>query len=166
MKRLLMLVLALGLVSLGMGATLAAAVEKPAACVQCGMDRTKFNYSRMLIEYEDATPTGTCSINCAAIDLKQNSGKKVKAIKVADYNSKELIDAKTATWVMGGSKKGVMTMEPKWAFASKSDAEKFVKEFGGTIVPYEEALKVASNSPKQGKKKPATVSNDHGEMHH
>jgi len=166
MKRMMMLVLLLGFVAFGAGAACAAAVEMPADCVHCGMNRTTFSHSRMLIEYADGTSVGTCSINCVAVDLAANPGKKVKAVKVADYNTKELIDAKTATWVMGGSKKGVMTMEPKWAFAAKADAEKFVKEFGGTIVTYDAALKAASKSPKMGKKKPVMMPHGHEEMHH
>ena len=39
-------------------------VEAPEACVKCGMDRTKFGHSRMVVTYEDGTSAGTCSLNC------------------------------------------------------------------------------------------------------
>lgn len=118
-------------------------VENPKPCKQCGMDRVAFSYSRMLILYGDGTSAGTCSLNCAAVEMKGNKGKKVKSLKVADYNSRKLIDAKTAAWVIGGSKQGVMTAMPKWAFAKRSDAEKFAKESGGRVTTFDEALNLA-----------------------
>jgi len=118
-------------------------VEPPKHCKQCGMDRIAFSYSRMLILYADGTTTGTCSLNCAAVEMKENKGKKVKSLKVADYNTKKLIDAGLATWVIGGGKQGVMTEVPKWAFAKKDDAQKFVKENGGRVTTFDEALNMA-----------------------
>ncbi len=130
--------------SLTCGAAIAAGtVENPKPCKQCGMDRVAFAYSRMLILYADGTTTGTCSLNCAAVAMKENKGKQVKSLKVADYNSKKLMDAKTATWVIGGGKSGVMTAVPKWAFAKKDDAQKFVKENGGRVTTFNEALNLA-----------------------
>lgn len=118
-------------------------VEPPKHCKQCGMDRIAFSYSRMLVLYADGTTAGICSLNCAAVEMKENKGKKVKSLTVADYVSKKLVDAKTAIWVIGGSKQGVMTEVPKWAFAKKDDAQKFVKENGGRITNFDEALNLA-----------------------
>ena len=39
------------------------------SCKYCGMNREKFAYSRMFIEYDDGKPEGFCSIHCAAVDL-------------------------------------------------------------------------------------------------
>lgn len=118
-------------------------VENPKPCKQCGMDRVAFSYSRMLILYADGTSAGTCSLNCAAVEMKENKGKQVKSLKVADYNSRKLMDARTATWVIGGGKSGVMTAVPKWAFAKKDDAQRFVKENGGRVTTFDEALNLA-----------------------
>jgi copper chaperone NosL len=118
-------------------------VENPKPCKQCGMDRVAFSYSRMLILYADGTTAGTCSLNCAAVEMKENKGKQVKSLKVADYNSRKLMDARTATWVIGGVKSGVMTAVPKWAFAKKNDAQSFVKENGGRVTNFDEALNLA-----------------------
>lgn len=125
--------------------TVAAAVtvESPKTCKQCGMDRTVFDQSRMLIVYADGTTVGVCSIHCAAADMKQNKDKQVKSIMVADYKTRELIDAKTATWAVGGSQAGVMTPVAKWAFAKEEDCRQFVKENGGTVVSFEQAMKAA-----------------------
>jgi copper chaperone NosL len=127
----------------GAAAIAAEPVEYPRACKQCAMDRAASAYSRMLILYGDGTTVGTCSLNCTAAELKQNKGKKVKYLKVADYNSGRLVDARTATWVIGGAKSGVMTEMPKWAFAKKGDAQKFVREFGGRVSTFDEALNLA-----------------------
>jgi hypothetical protein len=107
------------------------------------MDREKFSHSRMHIDYEDGTTVGTCSLHCAAVDLALTIDKTPKVILVGDYSSKKLIDAEKAVWVIGGDKPGVMTKQAKWAFESKADAEAFVKEHGGAIVSFDEAIKTA-----------------------
>jgi copper chaperone NosL len=116
-------------------------IQEHKNCKYCGMDREKFAHSRMLIEYTDGSNFGACSIHCAAIDLAQAFDKQPKAIKVADYNKKNLIDAEKAYWVIGGKKPGVMTKTAKWAFADKKDAEAFVRENGGKIGTFDDAMK-------------------------
>ncbi len=120
------------------------AVERPKECQQCGMDRTMFAHSRMLISYADGTTVGVCSLNCAAENMKQHKGMQVVSLKVADYQTKELIDARSATWVMGGTKQGVMTALPKWAFAREEDARNFVKENGGEVTRFDQAMEAAN----------------------
>jgi copper chaperone NosL len=110
-------------------------------CKYCGMDRQKFDFSRMLTEYGDGSSFGSCSIHCTAIDLAQAFDKQPKAIMAADYNKKNLIDAEKAYWVIGGKKPGVMTKTAKWAFADKKDAEAFIKENGGKLATFEDAMK-------------------------
>jgi len=112
-------------------------------CKYCGMDREKFDFSRMLIDYDDGTSFAVCSIHCAAVDLANNIDKTPKAIKVGDFSTKDLIDAESATWVIGGSKPGVMSKRGKWAFAKKEDAENFIKSNGGTLADFEAAMKAA-----------------------
>jgi hypothetical protein len=104
------------------------------------MNRITFAHSRMLITYADGSSNGTCSIYCGATAL-QIKGKKVKSLQVADYDSKKLIDAKNASWVIGGKKQGVMTAVAKWAFADKKGAETFIKQQGGKLTSFEVALK-------------------------
>jgi len=116
-------------------------IQKYPSCKYCGMDRQQFAHSRVYIEYDDGTTMGTCSIHCAAIDLALNIDKTPKAIKVGDYQTKSLIDAEKASWVIGGSKMGVMTKRAKWAFEKKDDAEKFIAGNGGTLAAFDEAIK-------------------------
>src|SRR4030042_1517148 len=106
-------------------------IQKYPSCKYCGMDRAKFSHSRMLVEYEDGTSVGTCSIHCIAVNLSLNIDKTPKSIGVGDYNTKALIDAEKAIWVIGGSRPGVMTKRAKWAFAEKAAAEAFIKENQG-----------------------------------
>lgn len=141
----ILLVLAAATFCLAAGLT----VEAPADCQQCGMNRTTFSHSRMVVTYKDGSSTGVCSINCAATDMQQQPGKAVKSFRVGDYNSKKLIDARTATWVIGGKQQGVMTQHAKWAFADRKAAAAFVKENGGTIATFKEALAAAEKELKE-----------------
>jgi copper chaperone NosL len=111
------------------------------ACKYCSMNRAQYAHSRVLVVYDDGTQLGACSIYCAAVDLAINLDKSPTAIRVGDYYSKELIDAETAYWVIGGIKIGVMTKRGKWAFLRKTVAERFISENGGKMATFEEALK-------------------------
>jgi nitrous oxide reductase accessory protein NosL len=117
--------------------------QKHTSCKYCGMDREKFAHSRMLIEYDEGSQVGTCSLHCTAIDLALNLDKTPKLFWVGDYGTRSLINAEKAFWVIGGGKPGVMTKRAKWAFAEKAAAEKFIKENGGTLGDFDAALKAA-----------------------
>jgi copper chaperone NosL len=112
-------------------------------CKYCGMSRGMFDFSRMFIEYEDGSPVAVCSVHCAAVDLANSIDRTPKAIKVGDFNNKQLIDAEKAFWVVGGSKPGVMSKRGKWAFDKKDAAEAFLKTNQGNMATFEEAMKMA-----------------------
>ncbi len=116
-------------------------LQKFPHCTYCGMDRQKFAHSRMLVDYDDGSSQGTCSIHCTAVDLALHLDKTPKATWVGDYHTKKLIDADKAAWVIGGKKPGVMTKNAKWAFADKSQAEAFIKENDGKLGTYDDAMK-------------------------
>ena len=118
-------------------------VKDGPSCKYCGMDRAKFASSRMLVEYDDGTKLSACSLHCVAVDLANQIDRTPAAIKVADTNTQALVDAEKAVWVLGGAKPGVMTKRAKWAFADKAGADAFVKQNGGTIVSFEDAVKAA-----------------------
>ena len=115
-------------------------IEQHPNCTQCGMNRKSFDYSRMLIVFEDGSQTGVCSLHCAVVELDRHKNKKVKSLLVADRDTRRLNDARKAVWVLGGKKRGVMTDQPKWAFATREAAQRFVDSEGGRIVSWEEAL--------------------------
>ena len=130
------------MISLCVGAAVAAEkdVERIPSCQYCGMDREKFGSTRMLIEYENGSTIGTCSIHCAAIDLAQSFGKAIKAIRAADYRTGRLVEAEKATWVIGAGLPGVMAAKSRLAFSAKADAEAFIKEKGGEIADFDAAI--------------------------
>jgi copper chaperone NosL len=121
-------------------------------CGRCGMDRGMFSHSRMLIEYEDGSKAASCSLHCAAVDLAITIDRIPVMVHVADYDSKELLDVDKAVWVLGGSKKGVMTAQAKWAFADRGAAERFIKTNGGKLVSFDEAIKAAYDDMYQDTK--------------
>jgi nitrous oxide reductase accessory protein NosL len=133
-------ILGLG-VGVTISATVLAATEGPARCIQCGMDRAAYAHSRTLITYADGTSAGTCSLICAVVETEQHKEKQVQSLKVADYATHALIPAETATWVVGGRKRGVMSLVARWAFAKEEDAQAFVRENGGQVVPYDQVVK-------------------------
>jgi copper chaperone NosL len=118
-------------------------VDKHGSCKYCGMDRKTFAHSRMLLVYDDGSDLGTCSLHCVAVDLALNIDKTPKNIHVADYNTKNLIDAEKAVWVIGGEKPGVMSKRGKWAFEKKTDAEVFIQANKGTLTDFEAAIKAS-----------------------
>ncbi len=117
-------------------------VEKHPVCIYCEMNRGHYAHSRMLLEYVHGS-IGVCSVHCAAMHLALNIEKELLSIKVADYNGKELIDAESAFWVIGGNRPGVMTQRAKWAFKEKKDAEKFISKNGGSPATFDEVLAAA-----------------------
>jgi len=116
-------------------------IQKCPNCKYCGMDRQKFAHSRMLIEYSDGSGFGSCSIHCLGVDLVQSIDKTPKALLVADYQTKNLIEAEKAYWVIGGTKPGVMTSRAKWAFADPKAAAAFIKENDGKSASFDDAMK-------------------------
>jgi len=116
-------------------------IRKHPECVYCGMDRDRFSYSRMVVEYGDGKAVPTCSIHCTSIDLALNPHKGVKASLVGDYDTRVLLDAEKAFWVVGGDRRGVMSIRGKWAFGDRTAAERFMKDHGGAIATYDDAMK-------------------------
>ncbi len=117
--------------------------KKHPACLYCSMDRQQFAHSRMLIEYEDGTVVPLCSLHCAAVDLALKADRLPKSIRVGDYSTRDLINAESAFWILGGAKMGVMTKRAKWAFARKESAERFMSGNMGELIGFDDALKAS-----------------------
>ncbi len=144
MKKTLLLFTAIVTFSFSIAASLCWAqsdIDNHPSCPICGMDRHKFAQSRMLFQYDDESALGTCSIHCAAMEVTFNRLKIVTDLYAADYHTKKLIDAKKASWVIGGSRAGVMTSRAKWAFEKRSEAEGFTGKYGGKIATFDDAMK-------------------------
>ncbi len=112
-------------------------------CPYCGMDRKMWSHTRHLIQYDDGTAEGTCSIRCVAVAFAINLDRGPKKIWVGDAGSeakiKPLIEADKAYYCLVDGKMGTMTGRRKWAFADKGKA----KAQGGKVVDFDTALQAA-----------------------
>ena len=122
-------------------------LEKYPACPYCGMNRTKFNHSRHLVQYDDDLVDGTCSIHCLAISLSLNIDRGPKAIYAADFGSdakiKPLVEVDKATYLVGSKLRGTMSMNSKMAFAAADAAKAAQAEQGGELANFDMALEKA-----------------------
>ena len=108
-------------------------------CPNCGMNLVKFYKTSHAKKQKDGSTHQYCSMHC----LVEANGA-VSDAKVVDVKSLKFIDASKATYVVGSSQKGTMTMNSKYAFKTKTDAESFAKENGGKLMTFADAAKTAS----------------------
>lgn len=118
-------------------ATLVQTSKTKKFCPICGMTLPMFYKTNHSAIHDEETKQ-YCSIHCVVEDNEINKSD-LKDIKVVDVTSLKFISASKATYVVGSKKKGTMSMVSKYAFAEKSDAEKFAKAFGGNTMSYNEA---------------------------
>jgi nitrous oxide reductase accessory protein NosL len=136
------------------------------------MDRAKFDFSRVLVSYEDGSTLGACSIHCAVVDMIANLEKTPSVIKAADFNTKQLIDADKAIWVIDAGRPGIMTKRAKWAFAKKDDAQAYINQHGGKLATFDEVVKATFDDMyadmkmiRDKRKDRAKKSPDHNHQH-
>jgi nitrous oxide reductase accessory protein NosL len=115
-------------------------------CDLCAMDLHKYRLTKYILTLENKTRKHTCSLHCAAIVIKNNN---VIKIEVSDYETGNMVDAKNSYYVVGSDIKGVMSQTSKLAFADKSQAEKFIVHYGGTLTKFDGALKIANQDMEQ-----------------
>ncbi len=109
-------------------------------CAICGMYLDMYAKTRYAITLDDGSARSTCSLACATRIMDENKGH-VKDIKVGNYLSGELIDARSASFLEGSDVRGVMSRTSRIAFPSKQDALEFQKKHGGKIVTFDEAVR-------------------------
>jgi len=113
------------------------------SCSICGMHLPTFYKTNHAIIFKDGKALQFCSIHCLVETMEYRLSSEEKAqiaeIKAVDALSTEMIDAKTAHYVIGSKKPGTMSMVSKYAFKDKGDAEAFAKEFGGEVADYDHA---------------------------
>ena len=110
-------------------------------CPNCGMNLVKFYKTSHAMKQKDGSTHQYCSIHC----LAEANDVINPDTKVVDVTSLKFIDAFTATYVVGSSKKGTMTMNSKYAFATKAEAEAFAKANGGKVMGFAEAVQTAAD---------------------
>lgn len=112
-------------------------------CFNCGMDlnmwaRTRYQFTSGGEQYE------VCSLRCLA-DINEKNGTKPEKTMTALYLEPEKsVPAESAWYVIGSPAAGTMTMKSKISFAEKEAAEAFVKANGGEVVPFVQALEMAT----------------------
>lgn len=128
-------------------------IEKFPKCPYCGMDRKQYHHSRMLIQYSDDLPDGTCSLHCASISLSLNIDREPKAIWVGDNAAaaevKPLVEVDKATFLIGSKIQGVMTAQSKVAYGSEDAAKAAQAAQGGELGNFDKALLAAYSSMSQ-----------------
>ena len=117
--------------------------KKYPRCPYCGMARQMWSHTRHLIQYDDDSTEGTCSIHCASLSLALNMDRNPKNIWVGDAGSeakvKPLVNADKAFYAINPGKPGTMTGVSKWAYADEAKA----KAAGGEVVNFDSALQAA-----------------------
>lgn len=116
-------------------------------CSNCGMFLPKFWKTSHAVKFKNGKFRQFCSIYCLAeqLELTNLRGKKdtIAKILVADVTTLKYIDAKKAFYVVGSIKKGTMSMNSKYAFKYKKDAQKFQAKNGGKITDFNGAYNIA-----------------------
>ena len=128
-------------------------IDKYPKCPYCGMDRKQYHHSRMLIQYSDDLPDGTCSLHCAAVSLSLNVDREPKVIYVGDNAAagepKPLVEVDKATFLIGSKLPGVMTAKSKVAYGSEEAAKAAQAANGGGLGNFDQALLAAYTGMSQ-----------------
>ncbi len=114
--------------------------EEIKRCIVCGMDVSKYPHTRYVVTTTEGEEFSTCGVQCG-LTLHLRLKKKFKSAMATDLLSNRSIDAQKAFYVY---KSTVITdMAPGFiAFATKANAEKFQKGFGGQVATYQEAMEI------------------------
>jgi copper chaperone NosL len=108
-------------------------------CVLCGMYLDIYAKTRYTITFDDGSSQSTCSLACAARIMNEHKGR-TRDVKVGNYLSGELIEARSAFYLEGSDVPGVMSNTSRIAFPSKQAAQDFRKKHGGRIITFDKAV--------------------------
>ena len=109
------------------------------SCPICNMKIKKFYKTSHAVVYKDKKKEHFCSMHCLKEKMKKR--KDIKKIYAVDAKSNKLIDAKTATYVIGSDVPSTMGNKSRVAFSSKEEAKKFQKRHGGKVATFSTAKK-------------------------
>ncbi len=111
-------------------------------CPNCGMMINMWARTRHSFHHPEGDLT-TCSIRCLA-DKTVSSGADPSSVQVAMYIDPDtMMEAEKATYVIGSTAPGTMTMKSKIAFTDRVSAEKFSSSYGGEVVDFQGAFTAA-----------------------
>ncbi|ABV35101.1 NosL family protein [Shewanella sediminis HAW-EB3] len=129
----------------------AEAIEKHERCHLCGMMITKYPgpKGQVHLKGQSVVPKFCSTRDMFNFSLQAENKRQISALFVHDMGATDweqpgddafidaFIDAKTAWYVYGTSKKAVMGPAVA-SFKRQSQAVKFAQEFGGAVLPFEQ----------------------------
>jgi nitrous oxide reductase accessory protein NosL len=119
--------------------TSAVAENQRRECAVCGMWIDQYERTKHVAIMHDGDRAYFCSFACASKYIKVN-GPKIHKIKVADFITKQLIDAYNAFYLVDSDIPGVMSHRSMIAFSTSKSAQEFREIHGGRIIAFEGAL--------------------------
>lgn len=125
--------------------------HKRESCRVCGMYIDQYQKSAAELVLKDGTMEHTCGVACMLREVEDAGGLSVfQSVKVHDWVSGKLVDAQTATYVMGSDV--IPDMVPNYiAFAKREDAEAFAAREGGEVIDfniaYDDVSPVGTTAP-------------------
>jgi hypothetical protein len=104
------------------------------------MDVSKYPHTKYMVMTTESEELFTCGVQCG-LTLHLRLKEKFKSSMATDLLSNRPFDAQKGFYVY---KSTVVTdMAPGFiSFATRTNAEKFQKGFGGRVVTYQEALEI------------------------
>lgn len=110
------------------------------SCKVCGMYIDRYLKSAAELVYKDGTIQHTCGVACMLRVIDGEGGMAAfKSVKVHDWNSGKMVDAGTATYVLGS--KVIPDMVPNYvAFGKREEAEAFAAKNGGDVIDFDAAF--------------------------
>lgn len=116
--------------------------EEQKWCPLCSMNLKMFWKTNHWLTFSDGKKIGYCSIHCASLVYKDKAAD-IDKWQVVDFDTKKLVDAKKAHFLIGSDLPGTMTAVSKLAFSSLDTAKQYQREHGGQIGTFDDALKKA-----------------------
>lgn len=122
-----------------------------ASCRVCGMWIDQYEKTAAELVYKDGEKEYTCGVACMLREVEDAGGYSAfKSVKVHDWVTGKLVDAETATYVLGSDV--IPDMVPNYiAFAKREEAEAFAAKEGGEVIDfhiaYDDVSPVGSTTP-------------------
>jgi len=126
-------------------ATLVQEGENKESCARCGMNLVRYYKTSHTAEHK-GVKYKYCSMHCLEDHLGE--GITLKNPQVVDISTLKILSVSKVNYVVGSSKRITMTKTSKYAFESLEDAQAFQKQYGGEIMNFTSALKIAEEDFK------------------
>jgi len=119
------------------------------SCVVCGMHLPisyKTNHASIM---KNGAIRQYCSLHCLVYDNEINK-LDLYDIQVVDTVTLKFVSAQSAYYVVGSNKPATMSHISKYAFAKRSNADAFVKDYGGIVMNFYDAYTIAMKDYVEG----------------